>query len=149
MKISAAVVDFNACLTIKRDLGDERQAIMNLLKSSLLSGLAQRLDFLSARSGVIAENIANADIKKPQFKKMAAGAAMQASDPRHISSTSSARKAHVIQAPDGEAALNGNRVSLETQMMKLSETRMDYQLATTVYRKSLDLVRLAVRSGGR
>jgi len=118
MKIGAAVVDFNACLTIKRDLGDERQAIMNLLKSSLLSGLAQRLDFLSARSGVIAENIANADT--PDYT-----------------------------APDGEAALNGNRVSLETQMMKLSETRMDYQLATTVYRKSLDLVRLAVRSGGR
>ena len=130
---------------------------MNLLKSSLLSGLAQRLDFLSARSGVIAENIANADtpdyaardVKAPEFKKMASQAAMQVSDPRHIASPKSVRSAHVIKAPDGEAALNGNRVSLETQMMKLSETRTDYQLATTVYRKSLDLVRLAVRGGGR
>ena len=28
-------------------------------------------------------------------------------------------------------------------MMKLSETRMDYQLASTIYRKSVELVRLA------
>lgn len=131
---------------------------MNLLKSSLLSGLVQRLDFLSARSGVIAENIANADtpnysahdVSRPQFKKMASEA-MRVSDPRHIAGTpgTTSRTAHIVKAPDGDASLNGNRVSLETQMMKMSETRMDYQLATTVYRKSLDLVRLAVRGGGR
>ncbi|MEL7490124.1 MAG: flagellar basal body rod protein FlgB [Pseudomonadota bacterium] len=129
---------------------------MNLLKSSLLSGLADRLNFLASRSGVIAENIANADtpnyiardVQKPEFKKLATQA-MRVSDARHIASPRKTGAARVISAPDGDAALNGNQVSLESQMMKLSETRMNYQLASTVYRKGLDMMRIAVRGGGR
>ena len=55
----------------------------------------------------------------------------------------------LIAAPDGDASLNGNRVSLETQTLKLSGVRMEYQLASNVYRKGLDLVRIAIRGGGR
>lgn len=129
---------------------------MNLLKSSLLSGLAERLNFLASRSGVIAENIANADtpnyiardVQKPEFKQLATKA-MRVSNARHIASPNSTSTARVISAPDSDAALNGNQVSLETQMMKLSDTRMNYQLASTVYRKGLDMVRIATRGGGR
>ncbi|MCA8889853.1 MAG: flagellar basal body rod protein FlgB [Parvularculaceae bacterium] len=130
---------------------------MDLMKSPLLAGLAQRLQFLSARTGVIAQNIANADtpdysardVAPADFKKLAsAGASAQAlrtSDPRHIrAAANSSAAVRTVAAPDGEAALNGNNVSLETQMMKLSETRMDYQLASSVYRKGLGLVRLAI-----
>ncbi len=126
---------------------------MDLMKSPLLAGLAQRLQFLSARTGVIAENIANADtpdysardVAPGDFKKLASAQAMRTSDPRHIRAASSSPAAvRTVAAPDGEAALNGNNVSLETQMVKLSETRMDYQLASSVYRKGLGLVRLAI-----
>lgn len=131
---------------------------MNLLKSSLLAGLADRLNFLAARTGVIAENIANADtpnyaaqdLQKPSFKRMVDGASLRVSDPRHIAGPNARQSsARVIKAPDGDASLNGNQVSLETQTLKLSETRMEYQLASTVYRKGLDLMRIAVRGGGR
>jgi flagellar basal-body rod protein FlgB len=129
---------------------------MDLMKSSLFAGLAARLQFLSARTNVIAENIANADtpgfiardLKAPDFGKLANAHALRISDPRHIAAGSAAGgAARPHFAPDGEASLNGNEVSVEAQMMKLSETRMDYQLASTVYRKGIDLIRLAARGG--
>jgi flagellar basal-body rod protein FlgB len=128
---------------------------MDLTRIPLLSGLAQRLDFLAARTGVIAENIANADtpnyaardIEKPNFGAMAERAAMRVSDPRHIAGpqASAGGDYRAVSAPDGEASLTGNQVSLETQAMKLSQTRSDYTLAATVYRKGLAMLRLAAR----
>jgi flagellar basal-body rod protein FlgB len=139
-------------------LGQEKGwSAMDLMKSSLFAGLAARLQFLAARTSVISENLANADtpgfvardLKAPEFGKLANAHALRVSDPRHIASGSDATNntARPHFAPDGEAALNGNEVSVETQMMKLSETRMDYQLASTVYRKGVDLIRLAARGG--
>lgn len=128
---------------------------MDLTKVPLLSGLAQRLDFLSARTSVIAENIANADtpdyaardLAKPHFGEMSKTAALKVSDPKHIAAPSgkSGGDYRAVAAPDGEASLTGNQVSLETQAMKLSETRQEYALATTLYRKSLAMLRLAAR----
>lgn len=130
---------------------------MDLTRSSLFAGLTGRLQHLAARAGVLAENIANADtpgyvardLAAADFAKRAAGRALKIGDPRHIAHGPAKTGAQPHAAPDGEASLNGNKVSLETQMVKLSETRMDYQLASTVYRKAVDLVRLAVRGGGR
>ncbi len=134
---------------------------MNFAKIPLLAGLAARLDFLGARSSVIAENIANADtpdyaakdLKKPDFAKLATRAsgadttAMRVSDPRHIAGTAAPAPSPYtkVAAPDGEASLTGNRVSVETQAMKLSATRQDYALATSLYRKGLGMLRLAAR----
>jgi flagellar basal-body rod protein FlgB len=127
---------------------------MDLTKIPLLSGLAARLEFLSARSAVIAENIANADtpdyaakdLKGPQFRSMAEAAAMRISDPRHMTPPGHASFSYRIEsAPDGEASITGNQVSVETQAMKLSQTRQDYALATSLYRKGLAMLRLAAR----
>lgn len=128
---------------------------MDLSKSSLFAGLAGRLQFLAARTATIAENIANADtpgyvardLKAPEFGRLARAEAMRVSDPRHMAGPGGVTKTRTVLAPDGEASLNGNEVSVETQMMKLSETRMDYQLASGVYRKAVDLIRLAARGG--
>jgi flagellar basal-body rod protein FlgB len=130
---------------------------MDLLKSPLLSALTSRLSFLAARSGVIAENLANADtpnyaardVRQADFRKLVAAPSLRTSDPRHIARAGSAGGGEIRTeaAPDPDASLNGNKVSIETQMMKLSETRMDYQLASTVYRKGVDMIRLAVRGG--
>ncbi len=131
---------------------------MDPVKGSIFASLANRMRFLSARTSVIAENIANADtpgygardVAAPDFS--ARVTKMRVADPRHLQASgtiggTAGGKEHmrVVAAPDAEASLNGNRVSVETQMMKLSETRMDYQLATSVYRKGLDMIRLAVR----
>lgn len=128
---------------------------MDLMKSSLFAGLAGRLQFLAARTATLAENVANADtpgyvardLKAEKFKSLANAQALKVSDPRHISPPKTAATTQTVFSPDGEASLNGNQVSVETQMMKLSETRMDYQLASGVYRKAVDLIRLAARGG--
>jgi flagellar basal-body rod protein FlgB len=127
---------------------------MDILKSSLMTGLAQRLQFLAARAGVIAENIANADTPDYAAKDLKTSgfashlAAMKTSDPRHMSAPPGGAVRYRVQsAPDPDAALNGNKVSVETQMMKLSETRMDYQLASSIYKKGVELIRLAARGG--
>ncbi len=125
-------------------------------RPSIFAVLSERLRFLSARTSVIAENIANSDtpdyaardLKKPEFAHRVS-TALKVSNPRHIAGAQrlAAARFDVEAAPDPEAALNGNQVSIETQMMKLSETRMDYQLASTIYRKGVELVRLAARGG--
>ena len=122
----------------------------------LLSGLAARLQFLAARTSVIAENIANADtpnyvardMEKPNFRAMANDAAqLRVSDPKHMTSGRPGVGGGyaVKSAPDGEASLTGNQVSIETQAMKLSDTRQDYALASSLYRKGLSMLRLAAR----
>lgn len=132
---------------------------MDLAKIPLLSGLAARLDFLAARTSVIAQNIANADtpdysakdLKQPDFRALAQSAAqsetLRATDPKHIASSPGvATRAYTVEnAPDGEASLTGNQVSLENQAMKLSETRQEYALAASLYRKGLAMLRLAAR----
>lgn len=128
---------------------------MDLSKSPLLSGLANRLQFLAARTSVISENIANADtpgfvardLSASSFEARVTGA-LRVNDPRHLQPGGRNGGSSVPHlAPDGEASLSGNQVSIETQMMKLSETRMDYGLASSIYRKSVELMRMAVRGG--
>lgn len=128
---------------------------MDLSKSSLLAGLAQRLNFLAARTSVISENIANADTPGYVARDLHAasfdsrvGAQLRVSDARHLQPGGRARAGIAPHlSPDGEASLSGNQVSIETQMMKLSATRMDYGLASSIYKKSVDLMRLALRGG--
>ena len=53
-----------------------------------------------------------------------------------------------VVSPDSEATLNGNQVVLEDQMMKMNESRMDYDAAVGFYQKSLGLIQLAIRKPG-
>ena len=125
---------------------------MNEIPSSAMSGLSARMQHLSRRTAVIAENIANADtpgfvardVSEPSRSK---AQSLRVSDPRHVTHAGGSSQTRIVAAPDGEAAINGNEVSLETQMMKLAETRGDYQLVSSVYKKALDMIRLA--AGGR
>ena len=47
-------------------------------------------------------------------------------------------------APDVEASLNGNSVSLEGEMMKMADTQASYQAATNLYSKAVDMMRTAI-----
>lgn len=129
---------------------------MDALKTPLFAALGARLQFLGARSAVIAENIANADtpgyaardLQQSDFSVRVNRHALLVSDPRHIAHGGGAAvTARPSPAPDADASLNGNKVSLETQTMKLAETRMEYDLAASVYRKGLSMLRLAARGG--
>lgn len=121
--------------------------------------LRTRLSWLEARNQSIAENIANADtprfkphdLQKVNFKDMLTLSeernVLKATNAKHFSLTSSAGAGpfKVVEAPDREAKPDGNAVVLEDQMIKLSETQMSHQTAISLYKKGLDMLRLAVR----
>ena len=47
-------------------------------------------------------------------------------------------------APDVEAPLNGNSVSLEEEMMKVADTQAHYQAATNLYARAINMMRTAI-----
>jgi flagellar basal-body rod protein FlgB len=135
----------------------------------LLSMLRQRLGYLSDRQKVIAENVANADtpgylardVKPFRFDAHMAsdGAGLRASSvqPSQTRSGHMAGKpmkpppspGRIVKAADSETTLDGNGVVLEDQMIKMTETRMQYDAAIGFYQKSMALLRLAARPPGR
>jgi len=50
-------------------------------------------------------------------------------------------------ANDFETTPSGNAVVLEEQMMKVTSNQMDYQAVTTLYSKSINLLRIALGQG--
>jgi flagellar basal-body rod protein FlgB len=46
-----------------------------------------------------------------------------------------------------EVTPDGNGVVLEEQMMKLSQNQMDYQVATSLYQRSIAILKTAVGRG--
>jgi flagellar basal-body rod protein FlgB len=128
-----------------------------------------RLQMLGERQKVIAENVANvstpgyvpSDIDSEAFaatlQRMTGrgqGApgrtTMIATNPAHMAAPRpSAPGVITLSAPDSETTLDGNSVVVEEQMMKIAETRMDFETMVGLYQKSLGLLRLASRSPSR
>jgi flagellar basal-body rod protein FlgB len=133
---------------------------MNISKLPLFSLISQRIGWLTERQKVLAENVANADTPhykardlKPMDFAAAAGAAgarmaPAATDPRHIDArTGGGTKGAPVKDNKAEATLSGNTVSLESEMMKVAETAMDYQLVTNLYRKQIGLIKAVIGRG--
>jgi len=135
---------------------------------TVFSRLKARLQMLGERQKVIAENVANvstpgyvpSDIDQDAFaatlQRMAsqgagpARATMAVTQPGHMTPqgvSSLGVTAH--RSPDSETTLDGNAVVVEEQMMKIAETRMDFETMVGLYQKSLGLLRLASRSPTR
>jgi flagellar basal-body rod protein FlgB len=135
---------------------------MDFSKLPLFSMISQRIGWLSERQKVLAENVANADTPnykardlKPQDFAAMAGAAgaggrlvPAATDSRHFDTRAGGRS-NTAQTKDSkaESTLSGNTVSLESEMMKVAETAMDYQLITNLYRKQIGLIKAVIGRG--
>lgn len=53
-----------------------------------------------------------------------------------------------IEVTDAPNRPNGNAVVLETELMKVSKTAMDYQLTTNIYRKYIGMFKTAIGRRG-
>jgi flagellar basal-body rod protein FlgB len=126
-------------------------AINSIPLFSLLSG---RMSWLSARQSVLAENVANSetpnyavhDLKPLDFERLigngAPAATMVATDPRHIAPRADAQS---FDEDTGLADTSGRSpVSLEQEMIKLSDTQVQYQAATNIYQKAVGMFRTAL-----
>ena len=136
---------------------------MNLDAIPLLGMIKSRLGYLTERQRVISQNVANSDTPgyvakdlKPFTFEAAMNSATSArapvmTQPGHMTTALGAHGAagSGVQAKgDTETTLDGNAVTLEDQMMKLTQARMDYDAAIGFYQKSVNLLHIAIKKPG-
>jgi flagellar basal-body rod protein FlgB len=136
---------------------------MDLGSLSVFRALQARMRWLNERQEVLAQNVANADtpqyqsrdLKPLDFREVLQGhersLALTVSQPGHIAvENGAARRQADVEKSKFESNPTGNSVVLEEEMLKVGQTAQDYQLMTSLYSKSLGMIKLALgRGGGR
>lgn len=130
---------------------------MDLTKLKLFAMTRKRMDWLSKRQEVLAQNIANADtpkyqpkdLKKLDFRDLIretrVAPPLHKTSDMHIPATRQPSRFKDDPRKDAyEVAPAGNSVVLEEQLMKVSETQANYRLATNLYSKHLRMIRVAL-----
>ncbi len=131
---------------------------MEIGKLTLFSIVKNRLNWLGQRQEVLAQNIANSDtprykpsdLKAYNFQDLVRNETAQinldASGPNHIQGNRRRIRDYATQVERNpfETAPNGNAVILEEQMAKLNETQMNHSLTTELYKKHLNMIRMAI-----
>jgi flagellar basal-body rod protein FlgB len=126
----------------------------------ILSMLRTRLDWAQARQRVLAENVANSDTPKFRARDLAplqfdegpssnTGTLMPVSLTRtaegHIEGVGLSQSAYRnANSRIFEVRPAGNAVNLEEEMMKVATNQMDFQAATALYTRSLNLIKTAL-----
>jgi flagellar basal-body rod protein FlgB len=136
---------------------------MDLKSIPMFSALRASMHWLDGRQKVLADNVANATMpgyKARDLEDLDFSAALSAVEKRadghnqhafHGSSSSFSGRGGgmtsigVVESSGSEISADGNSVVLEEQMMKVTETRVQYQAAVGLYKKGLGLIRLAIK----
>jgi flagellar basal-body rod protein FlgB len=120
----------------------------------ILSMLRQRMEWHQERQRVLAENVANADtpnyrardLAPPDFShEMQAALALDRTDPAHITAQGDGGSAFAADS-SGRYAIRprGNSVTHEDEMLKVASNQMDYEAVTSLYTRSLALIKIAI-----
>ncbi|MEI9933064.1 MAG: flagellar basal body protein [Rhizomicrobium sp.] len=123
---------------------------MNLPDVPLMSMLRQQMTWLQARQNVLSQNVSNADtpgyvandVKPMDFEQILQGGnpkfhpGLTVTDDHHIAITPSSQ--------DIETVPTGASVSLEQEMINVSDTQAKFQAATNLYSKALSMMRTAI-----
>ncbi|MGJ8544692.1 MAG: flagellar basal body rod protein FlgB [Sulfitobacter sp.] len=130
---------------------------MNLSNLSIFGLASDRMTWLSARQRVTSENVANAETPNYEAKDVASfstllegrsttDAGLVTTHARHISSGSSSVQGirEVTDTSATSTTLDGNTVNLEDQAIRAAEISDQYRMAAQLYRKSYDLLTMAV-----
>lgn len=133
---------------------------MDPSKSTLFSQLKGRMQWYGQRQEVIANNVANADtpgykardLKAFNFKEYVKGTQpstvnMAVTNPGHVGGRKRAVQAFssVENRTPFETAPGGNGVVLEEQMGMMNETQLGHRISSELYKKHMDMFKLAVR----
>ena len=124
----------------------------------ILSALRTKMQWHQERQRVLSENVSNSDT--PNFKPRdlvepkldstgaAAGAtgslAMMRTAASHIAPSGGAQSFAQDRKGGFQTRPAGNAVSLEEEMLKVSANQMDYAAVTSLYSKSLHLLKTAI-----
>jgi flagellar basal-body rod protein FlgB len=131
----------------------------------IFSMLRTKMQWHQERQSILAENVANADTPKFQprdlkpldFGTDTPGAApgtggagalkLAATDPSHIAGLGG-QTTFEARRHKNDVRPAGNAMNLEEGMMKVAQNQMDYQAATSLYSRSMGLIRTAISGRG-
>ncbi|MHA1559779.1 MAG: flagellar basal body rod protein FlgB [Alphaproteobacteria bacterium] len=138
----------------------------------MFQAITRKMGWLAQRQQVLARNVANIntpgykpkDIAAPDFGALLRGKSMDnrpqqgnavplvATHPAHFRidplEDPVVEREVEIAVPDAPMRPNGNAVVMETELMKVNKTAMDYQLTTNIYRKYISMFRTALGRRG-
>ena len=153
----------------------ESEPAMDIDSIPLFAMLKGRMGYLNQRQQVIAQNLANASTPgftpqdlNPFIVRSGAGGGplvmtpvplaggmsalasqTAASIPIQGQGASSSTNYKPVGAPDDETKLDGNQVVLEQQMLKLNDTRSQYDIAVGIYQKAMGFLQMATEEPGK
>jgi flagellar basal-body rod protein FlgB len=139
---------------------------MDLNQLPIFSLITEKMNFLTRRQETIAGNLANADT--PGYR---AKSTEEPDFSRYIASDGGHGKLKVVKTDKGhistgpkrlggissmEAAIHGreqyspdgNSVDVSDQVMRMADTQMQYNLASNIYKKQVQLLKLAIGRSG-
>ena len=121
-----------------------------------LSALRTSMQWHQQRQRLLAENVANADtpnfqprdLVRPSAQALVAGTnpgvTLARTNPGHISAAGGNTTFQLERKSASETRPAGNAVSLDDEMLKVAQNQMDYQAATSLYTRSLGLLKTAI-----
>ena len=126
----------------------------------ILSMLRTRLQFAQERQRVLAENVANSDtpnyrardLVAPKFEApgevsaaTVSSVSLTRTESGHIAGLGTSGSQFGTESKGNyDIRPTGNAVNLEDEMMKVAANQMDYQAATALYTRSLNLLKVAL-----
>jgi flagellar basal-body rod protein FlgB len=131
---------------------------MSINDLPVLSALRNKMQWHQARQRVLAENISNSDtpnfkprdLVEPKFNSSGASGgpmgslAMMRTSASHIAPSGGASSFAQNTKAGYETRPAGNAVNMEDEMLKVSANQMDYAAATSLYSRSLGLLKTAI-----
>jgi len=120
----------------------------------LFSMLRTRMQWHQERQRLLAENVSNSDTQDYRPRDLAplqfdrtmptlTSIGLDRTDAGHIAS-SNASSSQASRLGGYDVRPTGIAVNLEDEMIKVAANQMDYQAATTLYTKSLGLIKIAI-----
>lgn len=133
---------------------------MGITDIPILSILRTRLDWSQARQRILADNVANADTPNFRSRDLAplkfddpplvapnavSGLTLTRTAGSHLEGVGLSQSPFPNKnTPGYEVRPTGNAVNLEEEMMKVAANQMDFQTATALYTRSLNLIKTAL-----
>jgi flagellar basal-body rod protein FlgB len=127
----------------------------------IFAALRNKMQWHQTRQTVLAENVANAETPGYRGRDLTQfnfddhvrtpnlSVATRATNAKHFSvGGSDATRFGAMRMNNFEIMPEGNGVTLEEEMMKVTTNQMDYQAATTLYTRSMRLMRIALGKQG-
>ena len=135
---------------------------MSISDLPVLSVLRTKMQWHQERQRLLSENVSNSDtpnfkprdLVQPKFDSTtAAGAgsveslAMMRTATGHIAPSGGGQSFALDRKASFQTRPGGNAVNLEDEMLKVSANQMDYAAVTSLYSKSLHLLKTAIGKG--